>query len=472
MQVKSSLNKKDVITGYVARGVSMSFGLITLPIILHQLSEGEIALNYIMQTLIAIVALFDMGFSQQFARSFAFVFGGAQELTEEGVPTHNDNFVNYELLYRLIRVARKFYSYMTIVVVLFLLTFGTWYIYHFTEGFTLVNNTLPLWFFFSFSIAFDFYYKYFVPLLMGKGLITELNKIELYSTLVRIAVLFVLIFAGLGLWALVISSFVRLLIVRLYSVHCFYSNDIKDEFERYKNNDYDDISLLKVLWYNAKKKLLVSVATYAVMQLGMFLTGIYLNKSEVASYGLLMQFLNLIASLAMLITNNTVAIFSTLRTQGNTEKLKENFFFSVGVCYYFYIFGYVGVAIMAPFLLDLIGANASLPAFSIMTIAFIHKLLESRYIICSTYLTTQNIIVDFHSSIIIGIVTALGQWLVLQYTSYGILGLFCIQLFISLCYCNWKWPFEVCKEFSINYAQFVYNAFYYTNRRLLVAIRI
>lgn len=144
MEFKDRLNKKDVIIGYLARGVSMSFGIITLPMILHLLSEGEIALNYILQTLMSIVILFDMGFSQQFARSFAYVFGGAQELTAKGVPSKSADFVNYELLYRLIKAARKFYGYMSIVVLVLLLTFGTWYIFHFTDGFTLVDNVFYL----------------------------------------------------------------------------------------------------------------------------------------------------------------------------------------------------------------------------------------------------------------------------------------------------------------------------------------
>lgn len=470
MDYKKQLNKKDVITGYLARGISMSFGIITLPMILHLLSEGEIALNYVMQTLMSIVILFDMGFSQQFARSFAYVFGGAQELTEKGVPSKTSDFVNYELLYKLTKAAQKFYRYMSAVVLVLLLTFGTWYIYHFTNGFTLVDNVLYLWIFFSCSIVFDFYFKYYGPLLIGKGMISELNKIELYTTLVRVAVLVTLLLLGCGLWSLVISNFTRLVIVRIYSVHCFYSAEIKSEFGKLKHLVYNEWELLKILWFNAKKKLVVSITTYVGSQLGLFLTGIYLTKADTASYGLLLQFINIISALSLNVNNSTVGIFSSLRAQGDVEKLKENFFFSMGVCYYFFILGGIGLFFIVPPALVLIKSNASLPALSIMIITFVYKLLENQHVICSTYATTKNVIVDFESSTILGIVAVLLLWGVFEFTSLGVLGIVLTQLLLGLSYPNWKWPYEVCKEFKISYPQFVYSAFSYTNKRISRAV--
>ena len=148
--MKTSLNKKDIVWGYIAKGLSISSGVITLPLILNMLSEDEIALNYVFLTLMSIVLLFDFGFSPQFARNFAFVFGGAQEVTSEGEPKVVSDIINYKLLLSLIKTAITLYRYLTLGVAFLLLTFGTVYIYKFTNGFNLIDNSLSIWLFFSF----------------------------------------------------------------------------------------------------------------------------------------------------------------------------------------------------------------------------------------------------------------------------------------------------------------------------------
>ena len=116
MQYKSGLNKGDIIWGYVAKFVSLGSGIIVLPLVLRLLDENEIAMNYIMHNLMGFVVLFDIGFSNQFARNFAFIFGGAQEITKEGTPTNVASHVNYELLYRIVKSAKKFYGLMSLVL--------------------------------------------------------------------------------------------------------------------------------------------------------------------------------------------------------------------------------------------------------------------------------------------------------------------------------------------------------------------
>ena len=98
MQYKSELSKSDLIWGYVAKLVGLGSGIIVLPLVLHLLDENEIAMNYIMHNLMGFVVLFDIGFSNQFARNFAFIYGGAQEITKEGTPTNISSHINYELL--------------------------------------------------------------------------------------------------------------------------------------------------------------------------------------------------------------------------------------------------------------------------------------------------------------------------------------------------------------------------------------
>lgn len=59
------------------------------------------------------------------------------------------------------------------------------------------------------------------------------------------------------------------------------------------------------------------------------------------------------------------------------------------------------------------------------------------------------------SSLIVGTIICIGSFLVLKYTSLGILGLILVQGITQLCYSNWKWPYEVCREFHISFLHFL-----------------
>lgn len=466
MEYKDKLSRKDIITGYIARVVSICSGLFTLPFVLRMLNENEIAFNYITITLMSLVVLFDMGFSSQFARNFAFIFGGAQTLSKEGTPTDTANFINYELLYKVIKAAQLFYACMSIVLLFLLLTLGTWYIYDFTNGFSIIDNVLYIWILFSLSIVFDFYYRYFTPLLMGKGMIYEVNNIEIFSLIFRIILLVILLFLDFGLWSIVISNFTRIILLRIASVKCFYDKKISNIFSKFKTRKYEIYEIIKILWFNAKKNMIVALTNYTSSQLGLFFTGLYLGKNDVAGYGLLLQLLNVISSLSMSIHQNSIPLYSTLRTRNNFEQIKDIFFFSMGVLYWIFIGGAIVIIGFGPLLLKAIGSNAVLPSTFICLILFLYRFLQNQHVICSTYMCSQNKIVDFESSTILGIINFIGLWSVLQFTNWGLMGIVLVQFITALSYPNWKWPYEVCKEFKISFPQFIQYSFYYTNKKL------
>lgn len=459
MQYKSGLNKGDIIWGYVAKFVSLGSGIIVLPLVLRLLDENEIAMNYIMHNLMGFVVLFDIGFSNQFARNFAFIFGGAQEITKEGTPTNVASHVNYELLYRIVKSAKKFYGLMSLVLTVALCTAGSAYIYKFTDGFTVVNNALELWLAFSVSVVFDFYFRYYNPLLRGKGNIAEMNKVEAITTIFRIFMVVGLLLSGFGLWSLAISNFVRIVIARIWYVKIFYTEEIKAEFTKFKNNIYNDWDIIRILWFNAKKAIMVSLATLACTQFGLFFSGLYLGKTDVAGYGILLQFVNIISGLGSTVNNNLTSVFSTLRAVGDYKKIRENLYFAMGIMYCFYLVGAGTVIFVGPPVLKLIGSNAVLPSVLIMFLAFLYRFLQDQHCVCSIYITTQNKIVDFESSIIVGILATVLPLLSLQFTNLGLIGVMLAQIIAQLVYPNWKWPYEVCKEFKINYPQLVYNSF-------------
>ena len=108
-----NVSRKDVFWGYFAQFFSIGSGIITLPLVLHMLSEEEIGMNYLMLTLGSLVALFDFGFSPQFGRNVTYIFSGAQELKEEGISVSSSE-INYRLLATMIHTAKYVY-YLSLI---------------------------------------------------------------------------------------------------------------------------------------------------------------------------------------------------------------------------------------------------------------------------------------------------------------------------------------------------------------------
>ena len=457
-QMKESLNKKDIIGGYLSRFMSLCSGIITLPLILRTLSEDEIAFNYILISLMSIVALFDLGFAPQFSRNFAFIFGGSQELVRIGLPLKSSNKINFQLLYQLIESAKLLYLGLSIAVAIILCTFGTLYVYDFTDKFTLINNAGYLWLLFSISVILDFYYRFYTPMLFGSGQIASANIIEILATSIKIVVLIVLLLIGFGLWGVVLSNFIRIIIVRILSYKIFYTRQMKASLNKFYGLRFSRIDILKILWPNAKRALVVSVATYVSTQLITILAGAYLSKSDVASYGLLVQLVGVITALSMSISNSMNPIYSILRVQNNRLKIMENFYFSLGTFLGIYFIGIIFLIYTVPSLLIIIKSNAVLPSMKIMFIYLIYKFLENQHCICSSYLTTKNKIIDFESATIVGVCNLIVQWGVISHIDCGLMGLVIIQAIIPLFYPNWKWPYEVCKEFGVKYRILIVNS--------------
>ena len=449
--MKDNLKKSDIIWSYGAKLLPMSTGLITLPIILHTLSETEIALNYVFMTITSLVTLFDMGFSIQFSRNFVSVFSGGQDILAEGFTKNVSQTINYRLLFLLIKSAKVVYFLLALILTTFLLTGGTWYIYDFTQGFTALNNSLCLWITYTISTVIDFYFKFYTPLLLGQGRIAEVSKISVYGQIIKVIAMLILLYLGFGLWSLVFSTLIVVIYSRVTSHHYFYTQQMKKNLLGFKAKVSEIKDICKTLWYNAKQQSIIRVCSFAATQLGIFYTGLFLVKQDVAGYGLLMQLVGIISTLANILNYSYTPLFSSLRIKGENEKLYKYLCISLGSCYIFYLIGGLFLFLVIPLLLDLIKSNATLPVFSISFIYFLCRLLQDQHCICSMFLSTKNYVYDLQSSSIIGFANAFGLYFILKYTDLKLLGVVLVQFIIALCYPDWKWPWEVCKDMNVSY---------------------
>lgn len=450
-----TITRKDVIWGYIAQFFSIGSGIITLPMVLRMLSTEEIAMNYLMLTIGALVALFDFGFAPQFGRNISYIFGGAQGLKKEGVVHSEGREINYRLLATMINVARFVYRILAAISLLIMLTLGTYYIYRITDGFSKVDNALAIWIIYSLSVFFNIYFTYYTSLLVGQGAIQESKKAMLYSRLVYILLTFLFLGLGWGLIGVTFSSFISPFIARYISYRYFFTAEMKRKLNSCIISKKEKKDLLKIVWYNSKKLGLVFVGAYAVNKLSIFLAGLYLPLNEIASYGLMIQLMSIVAVLSVTFSTVLEPKFAEYRVLNQTEKIIKYFSFSMSVFYILFLLGIVCIVVIVPLLLSFLGSNAVLPSMPIVILYAIVVLLENNHSRFSTLIVTDNKVPFVESSLLAGTAICIGDFLLLKYTVWGIGGLVIVQGICQLVYSNWKWPYVVCREFNISYFSFL-----------------
>lgn len=460
------MSKKDIIWSYMAQFFNIGASLIVLPLILHMLSTEEIALNYLMLTVGTMVALIDFGFAPQFGRNITYVFSGAQDLKKKGLAEATGEEVNYHLLKNLIDVAKRVYFYLSIIVLIIMLTLGTVYIYHVTKGFTTVHNTLLIWIVYSISTYFNIYFYYYSSLLSGRGLIMESKKAMMLQRIVYIVLCYVLLLTGVGLLGVCIANLIAPFVNRWLCHRYFYDKDLKDKLSRQISEKNELKRLFVVIWYNAKKLGINFIGSYAITKFGMFIAGIYLSAADISSYGLMMQIVSIATGVSGALFTSYIPRISSLRLSNNREKLVKTFSFSMDCFYLLYFMCSVLIVFVGPTVLRMIGSNATLPTYPVLISFLLITLLENNHSNFATYITTGNDVPFVKSALISGAFICLGDFIILQFTELGLMGVVLVQGIIQLAYNNWYWPRYVLRELHVNYPEFVIIGFKETDLQI------
>lgn len=449
------VSKKDVYWGYFAQIFSVASGLITLPLVLKLLSAEEIGMNYLMLTLGSLVALLDFGFTPQFSRNITYVFSGAQILKKEGVVVTESNTINYRLLSTMIHTAKFIYKRLAIIVFLIMITLGTGYIYYVTHGFNNIDYSLQIWILFSLGTFFNIFYSYYSSLLIGKGLVKESKKALVYSKVVYIILTVIFLLCGFGLIGVVLANLIAPFVNRYISYKYFFTKQLYEKIKVFEISKNEKLELFKIVWYNAKRLGLVFVGSYAINKLSIFLAGLYLSLSDIASYGLMLQLFGLLSMMSGMFFGVFQPRFASLRAIGNIKILIREFAFSMNIYYLTFLIGAISFLFLGPYFLSLISSNVTLPNFSIMLLFALILFLEGNHSNFATLIVINNNVPFVTSSLIAGVFIGLGDYLILSFTEYGILGLVIVQGLVQIAYANWKWPLVIFNEFKINLKYFL-----------------
>lgn len=191
------------------------------------------------------------------------------------------------------------------------------------------------------------------------------------------------------------------------------------------------------------------VGTYCITRAGLFIGGLYLSLEEMGSYGLMLQLGSIIITLSNTYFNVLQPRLSAYKIENRREHLNSEFLKTWITFVCISITGFVVMIFGGSFILNLIGSNATLPGKDVTIVYSIFLFLETNYQMCINFLVVGNRVPPVSTTLIPGFFIIAGSFLVLQFTTLGLLGLVLVMCIVQMCYNNWYWPLEAAEDMKL-----------------------
>lgn len=458
-----NITKKDIFWSYLASFFNLTTNILILPLVLKMLTKEEIGLNYILTSILSVTILFDFGFSVQFSRNFSYILSGAQFLIKDGIDNTMTNTasINYKLLSTLMLTSKYVYFRISIIALFFISTFGSFYIYKITKDHFSLKYVLVIWVIFLFTIFFNLYYSYLQSFLRGAAFIKQLNIINVFSRIFQLVLTILLLKFNLGLLGLIIANLVYPFFSRFLIQKFLSQSIILNKMNFNQIHKIEIIEMTKIVWHNSKKLGLVFLGSFLINKVGFLIAGFFLPLEQLASYGLMEQLFGIVISMSGIYFNTNLPAFSNFVIRNEFDLSLDLFVESLIVFYFLFFAGTISIFLIAPFLLELIGSNVKIPNYFILSLYSFIILLEQNHSLFATFITTKNKVPFLIPSLLSGILISIGISIWFLLINRTILGLIIVPGIIQIIYNNWKWPFEVFKDYNISFLEF-YKKLLYT----------
>jgi O-antigen/teichoic acid export membrane protein len=444
------IGRKDIFWNYSATFLKIAASVLLLPLILRMLSSEMVGIWSIFMTITAFANLLDFGFSPSFTTNVTYVFSGVTKLKTKGFENISTKKqpIDYGLLKGVIRSMRWLYLRMALILFLILATVGSYYIYSVLQNYSGDKQEVYIaWIILCLINTYNIYTLYYDSLLQGKGLVKRSKQIVIVGQTVYLVIASTLIMFGFGLIAIVSAQASSVLLVRWLSYRSFYTAEIKKFIQLAVPRSQKEV--LKAIYPNALKIGLTSLGAFMVLRSAMVIGSLHLSLAEIASYGITMQLISVIASLASIYTTTYQPKIAQLRVGQNNKAIKELYLKGQLVLLLTFIAGGLGLILTGHWALNLIESKTQLLSASLIGIALLVSFLENNHSMAGNILLTKNEVPFFKASLVSGCISVTLLLLLFQFTNIGLLAMILAPGLAQLLYQNWKWPYEVYKELEI-----------------------
>ncbi len=439
-----NIGKKDVAWGYAATVFNVGAGLILLPFILHKMSADTVAVWNIFQTITFLVFLLDFGFRPSFARNLSYIFSGVRSLQTIGVEQAGGT-VDYGLLKGTIRAMRVFYRWVALGVLVLLLTAGTAYFWFILQKYTGDRqDALIAWIILVAVNCYNIYTLYYDSLLTGKGYIKRNQQIIIIGQATYLIVAIGLIYAGLGLTAIVSAQLLSYIIKRTLSRRVFFTKEMHKALDEAVEQDYK--AILKVITPNSLRVGLTNLGGFVVTKSALFIGSAFLPLAEIAAFGITMQVMDVLARCGSVMYQSYIPRLAQCRAERDIPALRRYYRLSVAALVAIYIIGGAAFVLLGDMVITLLRSDTSFLPTTMLCAVLVISLLEQNHVLAATFIMADNKIPFMWPSLISGAATIVLLLVMLGPIGMGLWGMILAPGIAQLAYQNWRWPSMVIRE--------------------------
>jgi O-antigen/teichoic acid export membrane protein len=443
-----NIGKRDLIWATLATLFRIGSGVLLFPMVLNMLPSETVGVWTIFTSVALITGILDFGFNQSFARNISYVFSGVRSLKRDGhelVDDANVVDVDYGLLKNTIAAMRYFYSHMAIVLFLLLAIGGTFYVYGLMQDYSGdVREVYVAWGIVCIVNSYNLYTLYYDSLLSGRGLVKRKNQIVLIGNVAYLLLAVVLLLCGMGLVAIVTSQLVSVLIIRGLSRRSFYSAAIVEGLDGAKVADYK--AVLRAIVPNAIRLGLASIGGFLTFRLSTFVGPLYIPLSDMASFGITLQLLSVVSSLASLYTNVYLPKVFQWRVENNLAQVRKTFYLSCLLVFAAFFSGGLVIGFLGNWILGLLGSQTQLLSGALLVFLVLHYYLETNMVNATEYLLAKNEVPFYKRYVVSGGITVGLLFLLVGYCQWGLWGIIAAPMISQSVLQYWKWPYEAYRE--------------------------
>ena len=345
--------------------------VVVLPLLLTRLSTEEIVLWYLFMTIISFQMLVDIGFSPTFSRVIAYAMGGAKVDDLKSPKDKNNGQANWETLELICSEMRVVCSRLGILWTMFLVIFGTLAL---VKPVSLTQDTFSAWVAWgvilvvsTVTLRGNIYSSY----LQGINQIVLLRRWEAITSLGAIVTSFLVLILGGGILGLVVAhqGWQVLNILRNRWLSSVVEDGRFKSFARKKKNK----KVFDAIWPSAWRSGVGHFMSYGLIQASGVMYAQVGTASGVASYLLALRLIQTVSQFSQAPFYSKLPVLARLFAEAKKDELVTLAKRGMGLSYWCYVAGFIGLGIAGEPLLKFIGSNADFPTsllWSLMGLAF------------------------------------------------------------------------------------------------------
>jgi hypothetical protein len=450
-KVGSRAWQSPTVTAWGSVGTRAISALVVLPLILTRLSTQEIAVWYLLVTVMGLQQLADLGFAPTFTRVIAFAMGGANDLRDlRAVAAPGSGFANWPLIGQIWATMRVVYWRLTLASCALLLVFGTWALQRPIGALTRPQDGWTAWVIILGMSVVVLRGNAYGAYLQGVNQVALFRRWEALTTLGAMFTSFAVLLLGGRLVALVVANqgWMVLNVLRDWQL----SRHVEGGRYRAFHERRVDPAVMSAVWPSAWRSGVGISFSRGVLYASGLIYAQVADAAAVASYLIAFRVIQTVSDFANAPFYSKLPLLARLRSEGRVADQVRVAERGMRLAYWTYALAFVGIGLSASWLLDAIHSHVSWvsPAlWGLLGLAFFTERFGAMHI--QLYSTTNHIIWHIANGVSGTI------YLVVSLATLRTLGVFAFPLGILVGYLvfySWYGAWHVFRAFEMDFFRF------------------